>query len=87
MVMSDNPKLTNFEKRYRGLIFFGSNDSDGGFCLVLKAPLLTQKKICAKAERSKLWKVICAKAGTAGIFLAAIKVSLRDWDHNGQQAH
>ena len=54
--------------------------------MVLIASLLTQKQTIA-AERKKIWKVLCARAGAAGIFLAASKVSLRDWGHYGQQAH
>ena len=37
MVMSDDPKLTNFEKRYKYRILYGRDDSDGGFFLGLKA--------------------------------------------------
>jgi len=35
--------------------------------------LLTQKLKCA-AERKKIWKVTCTRAGAAGIVLAASKV-------------
>ena len=55
MVMSDDPKLTNYVKRYKDHIFYGSDDSDGGYFLGLKASLLTQKKK-GVAESNGIWE-------------------------------
>mmetsp|Transcript_10189 Transcript_10189/g.20386 ORF Transcript_10189/g.20386 Transcript_10189/m.20386 type:complete len:91 (-) Transcript_10189:171-443(-) len=43
MIMSVDPKVTNFEKCYKDHIFYGSDDSDRRSFLGLKASLLTQK--------------------------------------------
>jgi hypothetical protein len=51
MVMNDDPKLTNFEKRYKDHIFYGSDDSDRGFFLGVNIVAYAEVKRRSRKKR------------------------------------